>query len=93
MASTTRTEGRLFYVTCAARAGSVRIVVGPFESHEEALAFVEPARREAVRRHPDLTFSGFGVTSGLLRRGAAPKTGRLNEAVGYVPAPRILQPA
>ena len=57
----------MYYVT-AIQDRRVYWLVGPFDTHEIALGFVETARAEAVKREPFLHFAAFGTA----RRSAPP---------------------
>lgn len=70
-------NGRLFYVSVMN--GSRRgLLLGPFETHDEALEQVERVRQFVVERKPEAHFYGFGTASAPRRAGIV---GRLNEHI------------
>ena len=59
-------------------AGRLGLLAGPFTTHEEALAMVEPARRLACELNDWAWFYGFGTVR--MKNGHRP--GVLNERLG-----------
>lgn len=55
-------EARDFYVSMI-RDKKYRLMAGPFATHDEALKFVEPVRKEAERLDPRSHFDLFGTCS------------------------------
>lgn len=78
------TTSRLFYVT-QQRGTKVRILTGPFDSHDRAAEFVEPAREAMEQLDRWSYFDGFGVTSGVPKPGRQAPVGSLNAILGFDP--------
>lgn len=76
---------RIYYVTLQ-RGLTTKIIAGPFATHEDAAAQVEPARAVAAPRVPGTHFDAFGVTSAVPREGDNPPVGRFNRLLGVTPA-------
>lgn len=76
---------RIYYVTIQ-RGLTTKIIAGPFATHDEAAAQVEPARAVAAPRVPGSHFDAFGVTSAVPRPNDTPPVGRFNRALGITPA-------
>ncbi|MGY5634217.1 hypothetical protein ACW7N6_38400 [Streptomyces sp. UC1A3] len=75
-----RTEG--FYVTVRDGA-KVGFLLGPYATHDEALANVDRAREEVMRRDPfGCSFWGFGTAKATAKPGRELKPGKLNDAIG-----------
>ena len=75
-------EARDYYVSML-RDKKYALMAGPFLSHDEALSFVDPVRKEASRLDPRSDFDAFGTCSLLRHRDN--KMGRLNVYVGAKP--------
>jgi len=71
-------ESRAYYVSMI-RGKRTALLAGPYDTHAEALANVEPARREASRVDPWSDFDAFGTCS--LPREADNPRGVLNNAL------------
>jgi hypothetical protein len=75
---------RVFYVSVVdgRRTGLLR---GPFATHAEALALVEPVRTWVVARDPRAHFYGFG-TAAVRGNPETAQPGRLNDVMAGVAA-------
>ena len=76
---------RIYYVTLQ-RGLTTKIIAGPFATHEDAAAQVEPARAVATTSDPRSHFDAFGVTSAVPREGDNPPVGRFNRILCETPA-------
>lgn len=75
-------EARDFYVSLI-RDSRYALLAGPFATHDQALAFVQPAKDEAARLDPFTDFDAFGTCS--MPRRASNKNGFLNVWLGVKP--------
>jgi len=75
-------DARDYYVSMI-RDSKYALMAGPFATHDEALSFVDPVKKEASRLDPRCDFDAFGTCS-LLQR-ADNKMGWLNVYVGATP--------
>lgn len=71
-----------FYVTVRDRA-KVGFLLGPYTTHDEALANVGRARDEVMRQDPfGCSFWGFGTARATAKPGRELRPGKLNEVIG-----------
>jgi hypothetical protein len=78
------TEG--FYVTVRDRA-KAGFLLGPYATHDEALANVGRARDEVMSRDPfGASFWGFGTAKATAKPGRELKPGKLNDVIGLTAA-------
>jgi hypothetical protein len=68
--------------------GGVRtgLVLGPYDTHDEAAAHVPAARRLAVDVDPWAAFDAFGVSHVVMKPGAPLPQGTLNRRAAQPPA-------
>jgi hypothetical protein len=76
------TDARDYYVSMI-RDSKYALMAGPFATHEDALSFVDPVRKEASRLDPFSDFDAFGTCS--KPRNPNNKPGWLNTYVGAKP--------
>lgn len=56
-------DERRYYYVSQLRDSSVRLLFGPFDTHEEALSAVDLARGYVIARDPWSEFDAFGTVS------------------------------
>ena len=84
-----------FYVTCIRSARQRALVLGPFETHPEALAAVDRGRQLALEADSHCVFDAFGTARLVASPGAELPGGKLNPApiAGGAPGADELAPA
>lgn len=73
---------RKYYVTMAREGRGIAHLAGPFDTHEDALAHVDEARRHAEEVDPRASFDSFG-TSGVVSDHHRPGTLNARMGLGY----------
>lgn len=74
-----------FYVT--ARSGkSAAFLLGPYATHDEALANVDRAKARAIEVYANAEFVGYGTAKATSKPGRELRPGKFNDVIGLTAA-------